>query len=90
MVCGAGLGEQRPQHLHARLHGVGGEQDLGHEEDPVPEIDPYDPHPFHQGVVEHRLRIPAPGEQDLRALDDLVGETVIEVVMHLRHQIRVG
>ena len=84
------LGEKRPEDLHARLHGVCGEQHLGDEEDAVPEIDAHDAHPLDEGVIEHRLGIPAPSEQDLRPLDDLIGKTVVEVVVHLVHQIRVG
>ena len=63
----AGLGEQRAQDGHAGLHRVRGEQDLGHEQDPVPEVDADDPHPLDEGVVEHPVRDPAAAEEDVRA-----------------------
>ena len=49
---GAGLGEQRPQDRHAGLHRVRGEQDLGHEQDAVAEVDADDPHALDERVVE--------------------------------------
>ena len=49
---GAGLGEQRAKDLHAGLHRVRGEQDLGHEQDAVAEVDADDLHAGHERVVE--------------------------------------
>ena len=80
---GAGLGEQRAQDLHPGLHRVGGEQHLGHEQDAVTEVDADDPHALDERVVQRPVRAPAAVEQDHRALDDLVGEPVVQVVVHL-------
>ena len=86
----AGLGQQRPQDGHAGLHRVGGEEDLGHEQDPVAEVDADDPHALDERLVEHAVRAPAAAEQDVRALDDLVGQAVVEVVVHLLDELVVG
>ena len=53
---GAGLGEQRPQDRHARLHGVGRQEHLGHEQDAVAEVDADDPHALDERVVEDARR----------------------------------
>jgi hypothetical protein len=89
-ALGAGLGEQRPQDLHARLHRVRREQHLGDEEDPVAEVDADDAHALDERVVQHLVGAPAAPEQDLGALDDLVREPVVEVVVHLRDELLVG
>ena len=52
IALGAGLREQRAQDLHPRLHRVRREQHLGDEEDPVAEVDPDDPHPLDERVVQ--------------------------------------
>ena len=65
------------------LHRVGGEQHLGHEQDAVAEVDADDAHALDERVVEHPVGAPAAVEQDHRALDDLVGEAVVQVVVHL-------
>ena len=83
---GACLRQQRPQDSHAALHGVRGEQHLGHEQDPVAKVDADDGHAAHQGVVQDLVRRPAPLEQDLRAFDDLVPEAVVQIVVHLLDQ----
>ena len=80
---GSGLGEQRAQDLHPGLHRVGREQHLGHEQDAVAEVDADDPHALDERVVQRPVRAPAAVEQDHRALDDLVGEPVVQVVVHL-------
>ena len=87
---GAGLGEQRAQDLHAALHRVRGQQHLGHEQDAVPEVDADDAHALHQGLVEDPLRAPAPPEQEVGRLRDLLLETVVEVVVHLLDELVVG
>ncbi len=87
---GAGLGEQRAEDRHAGLHRVGGEQHLGHEEDAVAEVDADDAHALDERVVEHLVGAPAAVEQDRRALDDLVGEAVVQIVVHLLHEFVVG
>ena len=84
---GAGLGEQRPQDLHPGLHRVRGQQHLGHEQDPVAEVDADDPHPLDERLVEDPVRRPVALEQDVGALGDLVGEPVVEVVVHLRDEL---
>ena len=86
----AGLGEQRAQDRHACLHRVRGQQHLGHEEDAVAEVDADDPHSLDQRVVQHLVRRPAAAEQDVGALGDLGSETVVEVVVHLGHELVVG
>ncbi len=85
-----GLGEQRAQDRHAGLHRVGGEQHLGDEQDAVAEVDADDAHALDERVVQHLVGRPAALEQDVRALDDLVGEAVVEVVVHLRDELVVG
>ena len=79
----AGLGEQRPQDRHARLHRVGGEQHLGHEEDAVAEVDADDAHPLDERLVQDVVGGPAAAEQEVGALGDLVGQAVVEIVVHL-------
>ena len=79
----AGLGQQRPQDLHAALHGVGGEQHLGHEQDAVAKIDADDAHAFDQRIVQDLLGGPAALEENVRRLLDLGLEAVVEVVVHL-------
>ena len=78
-----GLGQQRAQDRHAALHGVGGEQHLGHEQDAVAEIDADDGHAADQRLGQHAVGRPAALEQDVDALLDLGLEAVIEVVLHL-------
>ena len=82
----AGLGEQRPQDLHAALHRVGGEQHFGHEQDAVAEIDADDAHALDQRVVQHRLGPPAARQEDVRRLHDLVAQPVVEVVVDLQRR----
>ena len=84
---GPGLGQQRTQDGHPRLHGVGRQQDLGHEEDAIAEVDAHDAHPLDQGLVEHPSGRPAPLQQDGRALVDLVGQAVVQVVVHLGREL---
>ena len=72
------------------LHRVGGEEDLGHEQDPVAEVDADDPHALDEGVVEDLVRAPAAAEEDVRALDDLRRHAVVEVVVHLLDELVVG
>ena len=52
------------RHRHAGLHRVRGEQHLGHEEDPVPEVDADDTHALDEGVVQHPVGRPSALEQD--------------------------
>ena len=72
------------------LHRVRREQHLGHEQDPVAEVDADDPHALDERVVQHLVRAPTALEQDVRALDDLVREPVVEVVVHLRDELVVS
>ena len=87
---GARLGQERPQDGHAGLHGVGGQEHLRHEQDAVAEVDTHDLHAGHQRIVEHARGAPATAEQDIRALHDLGGHAVVEVVVHLLGQLLVG
>ena len=75
---------------HARLHGVGGQQHFRHEQDAVAEIDADDAHAFDQRLGQHLVGRPAAAEQDVDAFLDLFLEAVIEIVMHLLHEIVVG
>ena len=86
----AGLGQQRPQNGHAGLHRVGRQQHLGDEQDAVAEVDADDPHPLDQRVVEHPVGAPTAVEQNGGAFEDLVGETVVQVVVHLRDEVAVA
>ena len=85
-----GLGQERPEDGHAALHRVRGEQDLGHEQDAVTEVDPDDPHPLDERRVEDPLGAPPPAEEDVRPGDDLVGQPVVHVVVHLLDELLVG
>ena len=87
---GAGLGEQRAEDLHAGLHRVGREEDLGHEQDAVAEVDADDLHAGDERVVEDLGGREATIEQDLRPLDDLFLHPVVEVVVHLLDELVVG
>ena len=82
--------KQRTQDEHARLHGVGGEQHLRHEQDAVAEILADDAHALDQRLGQHVVGRPAALEQDLDALLDLLLQAVIEVVVHLRDEVVVG
>ena len=74
--------------LHAALHGVGSPSNtLRHEQDAVAEIDADDLHAADQRFVQHLVRSPAPVQQQLRPFDDLIPETVVQVVVHLLHQL---
>ena len=57
----AGLGEQRPQDRHPGLHRVRSEENLGHEQDAVAEVDADDAHPLDERVVEHAVRATSHG-----------------------------
>ena len=87
----AGLGEQRAEDRHAGLHRVRGEQDLGHEQDAVAEVDADDLHARRQA----RRRGPWWPRQP-RPSRMLVPSTissrhaVVEVVVHLLGELVVG
>jgi|GEM_PF-2611461 len=84
---GTGFGQKGPQDLHRGLHGVGGEEDLGDEQNAVSEVDADDAHALDQGVVQDAIGAPVAAEQDVGALDEFVGEAVVQVVVHLRSEI---
>ena len=75
---------------HPALHRVGGEEHLGDEENPVPEVDADDAHAFDERVVEDPLRRPSAFQQDVRAFLDLFLQAVVEIVVHLRDELVVG
>ena len=54
-----GLGEKRAEDFHPTLHGIGGQQHLGHEQDAVPEIDTDDGHAADQRLGQDIIRCPA-------------------------------
>ena len=66
------------------------EQHLGHEQDAVAEVDADDAHALDERLVQHAVGRPSARQQDVRALDDLVGEPVVEVVVHLLVELLVG
>ena len=72
-----------PQHGHAGLHRVGGEQNLRHEQDAVAEVDADDAHALDEAFGQRLVRRPATAEQDVDAFDDLVLQAVVEVLVHL-------
>ena len=86
----AGLGQEWTQDAHARLHRIGGQQHLGHEQDPVAEVDADDAHALDECVVEHLVRAPSTVEQDGRAFEDLVGQAVVQIVVHLGDEVRIA
>ena len=85
----AGLGQQGPEDHHARLHRVGGQQHLGHEQDAVAKVDANDPHALDQGHGENLVGRPVAPQQDVDGLLDLFGESVVEVLVHLLHELLV-
>jgi hypothetical protein len=87
---GSGFGEEWTENAHAGLHRVGCEQHLGHEENAVAEVDTHDAHTFDQRLVEHLVGSPAAAKQDVGAFEDLVGEAVVEIVVHLCGEIFVA
>ncbi len=46
-----GSGQQRAEDEHPRLHGVRGQEHLGHEENAVAKVLADDPHTFHEASV---------------------------------------
>ena len=82
----AGFGEQRAQDEHAGLHGVGGQQHFGHEQDAVAEVDADDAHALDQGLGQDLVRRPTALQQDMHALFDLLLEAIVEIVVHLLHE----
>ena len=88
---GAGLGQQRPQDGHAGLHRVGGEQDLGHEQDAVAEVDARRSScPATRASSRTRVAVqPRPSRMFVPS-HDLGGHAVVEVVVHLLGQLVVG
>ncbi len=86
---GAGFGQEGPEDLHAGLHGVGGQEHLGHEEDAGAEVVADHPHRLDEGLVEGPLGRPATTQEELGALGDLVAEPVVEIVVHLGDEVLV-
>jgi len=85
-----GLREERAQDGHPGLHRVGGEQHLRHEQDAVAEILADDAHALHEGLGQDVVGRPPAREQDPHALLYLLLEAVIEVVVHLLHEVVVA
>ena len=50
-----GFGEERAQHFHARLHGVGRHQHLGNEKDAVAKVNAHDVHTCDEAAVQNFL-----------------------------------
>ena len=65
-------------------------QHLGHEQDAVTEIDADDAHALDERLVEHPLRAPPALEQDRGSFLDLVTKPVVQIVVHLLHEVLVG
>ena len=85
-----GLGQQWSEDGHASFHGVGGQQHLGHEEDAIAEVDAHDPHALNQGVVQDPSGIPTSTQENVGPIGNLVGEAVVEIVVHLGGQVLVA
>src|SRR5579863_1476846 len=79
----ASFSQQRPQDFHPALHGVGGQQYLGHEQDAVAEVDAHNPHAFDQRVVQYLLGVPAALKKDVRGLFDFGLQPVVQVIVNL-------
>ena len=75
------------QDEHACLHGIGRQEDLRHEEDAVAEIDADDAHALDQRLGQGVIGGPAAVQQDMDRLLDLFLEAVVEIVVHLLHEI---
>ncbi len=84
---GARLDQQWLQYAHAALHGVRSLEHLGHKQNAIPEIVADDAHAFNERLGQDVIRHPFALEQDVDRLDDLVAQTVIEIVEHLRDQL---
>ena len=78
-----GFGQQGLEDEHAALHGIGGQQNLGNEQDTVAEVVADDGHATHQRLGQDTVGSPAAFQQNVHRLFDLFLETVIEVVEHL-------
>ncbi len=86
----AGLGQQRAQDEHARLHGVGRHQHFGHEEDAVPEVLADDAHALDERRGQNLIGRPFASQEDAHALLDLFLEPIVEVIVHLLDEFVVG
>ena len=84
---GPGLRQQGAQDGHAGLHGVGRHQHFGNEEDAVAKVDADDGHAIDQGLAQSLLGRPAAIQQNAHALVDLFGQAIVEVVVHLLHEL---
>src|SRR3546814_18471502 len=78
-----GLRQQRAQDVHAALHGVGGPQHLGHEEDAVAEVDADDAHALDQRLGVHPVGRPAALTPDVYAFPTLFLLPVLKFVVHM-------
>ncbi len=87
---GTGFRQQRAQHLHPALHGVGRRQHLRHKQNTVSKIHTDDCHTSHQRFVQHLGGRPTPCQQNLRALDNFITQAVVHIVENLFHQLIIG
>ena len=69
--------------------GRGGEEHLGDEEDSVAKVDADDPHALDECVIQNVGGRPAPLEEEVGSLCDLVGQAVVEIIVHLRNELLV-
>ncbi len=82
--------QQRLENRHATFHGIGRQQYLWHKQDTVAEVDTYNGHTINQSLAKHFFCGPTAVKQDGGALFYLFFQAIVEIVMHLQHQIFVG
>ena len=88
MRARTGFRQQRLQDGHAGFHRVGGPAELrGTNRMPSRKSMPTMVIPPDQCISQNVVRLPATFQQNVDAFFDLFSETVIEVVMHLLHQL---
>ena len=83
-----GVGQQWAQDFHRALHRLGGHQHLGHEQDAVAEVLADDVHAGHQAARQNLARRLLPLlQRPVGGRDDLVLQSVVQVVLHSKIQV---
>ena len=75
--------QQRLEDRHAAFHGVGGQQNLGHEQDTVAEVMADDGHATDQCFGQDVVRGPSAFQQDVHTFFDFFLQAIVKVVEHL-------
>ena len=86
----AGFHQQRFENGHAALHGIGGQQHFGHEQNAVAEIVPHDGHACDQRFGQNVIGRPAAFQQNADRFFDLFAHPVIKIVHHLLDKLVIG